>query len=129
MSSCTGSRGNAAWADRVEQLAFNMLPAALDPTGLVCHYLTSANSIDSLGLHTVYKGFKSRANIVYHFLPDALVYFTWSQGFRPGAFNRTTGCWIPNANGMFADFNPDVRCDRDSRPYTPSSEAPPSRLH
>lgn len=60
----------------------------------------SANNIDSLGLHTVYKGFKSRANITYHFLPDALVYFTWSQGFRPGAFNRTVGCWIPNANGV-----------------------------
>jgi len=38
--------GDPVWADRVEQLAFNSLPAALDPTGLVCHYITSANSID-----------------------------------------------------------------------------------
>jgi hypothetical protein len=38
--------GNPVWADRVEQLAFNSLPAALDPTGLVCHYITSANSIE-----------------------------------------------------------------------------------
>ena len=34
-------------------------------------------------------------------LPDALVYYTWSQGFRPGAFNRTSACYIPgNANGI-----------------------------
>jgi hypothetical protein len=38
--------GNPVWADRVEQLAFNSLPAALDPQGRVCHYITSANSID-----------------------------------------------------------------------------------
>jgi hypothetical protein len=38
--------GDPVWADRVEQLAFNSLPAALDPQGKVCHYITSANSID-----------------------------------------------------------------------------------
>ena len=35
-----------------------------------------------------YSGFKNRANITYHVTPDAMVYFTWSQGFRPGAGNR-----------------------------------------
>jgi iron complex outermembrane recepter protein len=62
--------------------------------------LAGATNIDALNLHSVYKGFKSRANISWHFLPEALVYFTWSQGFRPGAFNRTVGCWIPNADGV-----------------------------
>jgi len=62
--------------------------------------LAGATNIDALDLHSVFKGFKSRANISWHFLPDALVYFTWSQGFRPGAFNRTVGCWIPNADGV-----------------------------
>jgi iron complex outermembrane recepter protein len=62
--------------------------------------LAGATNIDLLDLHSVYKGFKSRANISWHFLPEALVYFTWSQGFRPGAFNRTVGCWIPNADGV-----------------------------
>jgi len=38
--------GDPRWADRVEELAFNSLPAALDPQGKVCHYITSANSID-----------------------------------------------------------------------------------
>jgi Beta-L-arabinofuranosidase, GH127/Ricin-type beta-trefoil lectin domain-like len=38
--------GNPVWADRAEELAFNSLPAALDPQGRVVHYITSANSID-----------------------------------------------------------------------------------
>jgi len=38
--------GDPLWGDRIEELAFNSLPAALDPKGLVTHYITSANSID-----------------------------------------------------------------------------------
>ncbi|KUL65782.1 hypothetical protein ADL28_05285 [Streptomyces violaceusniger] len=38
--------GDPVWADRCEDLAFNMLPAALDPQGTGTHYITSANSID-----------------------------------------------------------------------------------
>jgi len=36
-----------------------------------------------------YAGFKSRANVTWHITPDIMAYATWSQGFRPGAFNRT----------------------------------------
>ncbi|WP_353946218.1 beta-L-arabinofuranosidase domain-containing protein [Streptomyces sp. HUAS MG91] len=38
--------GDPVWADRCEDLAFNMLPAALDPQGRAIHYVTSANSVD-----------------------------------------------------------------------------------
>ena len=38
--------GDAVWSDRVEDLAFNSLPAALDPLGRSIHYITSANSVD-----------------------------------------------------------------------------------
>jgi iron complex outermembrane receptor protein len=34
-------------------------------------------------------GFKSRANLTWHITPDVMVYYTYSQGFRPGGFNRT----------------------------------------
>ena len=54
-----------------------------------------ATNIDAENLHTTYKGFKSRANLTWHILPDVLAYYTWSQGFRPGAFNRSSGCYIP----------------------------------
>jgi len=35
-----------------------------------------------------YHGFKSRANLSWKVTDDILVYYTWSQGFRPGGFNR-----------------------------------------
>ena len=52
------------------------------------------NNIDAANLHTTYKGFKSRVNLTWHFLPDALAYFTWSQGFRPGGFNRFSSFYV-----------------------------------
>ena len=48
MQSCeilTQVLGDPLWADRCEQLAFNMLPAALDPNQHGTHYVTSPNSI------------------------------------------------------------------------------------
>jgi len=38
--------GDPVWGDRTEELAFNSLPAALDPQGKAIHYVTSANSVD-----------------------------------------------------------------------------------
>ncbi|WEH38455.1 RICIN domain-containing protein [Streptomyces sp. AM 2-1-1] len=38
--------GDPLWADRCEDLAFNSLPASLDPSGKAIHYVTSANSVD-----------------------------------------------------------------------------------
>ena len=37
--------GDAIWADRCEELAFNSLPAALEPLQRGVHYITSANSV------------------------------------------------------------------------------------
>lgn len=37
--------GDPLWADRCEELAFNMLPASLDPQGKAVHYITCANSV------------------------------------------------------------------------------------
>jgi outer membrane receptor protein involved in Fe transport len=61
--------------------------------------LASATNIDDENLKTTYKGFKSRGNLTWHVTPDALVYYTWSQGFRPGGFNRSFACYIEDANG------------------------------
>ncbi|MGW7090961.1 RICIN domain-containing protein [Streptomyces sp. NPDC054874] len=38
--------GDPLWADRCEELAFNSLPASLDPSGRAVHYITCANSVD-----------------------------------------------------------------------------------
>jgi outer membrane receptor protein involved in Fe transport len=40
--------------------------------------------------HSTYTGLIGRANLTWKVTPDALVYYTWSQGFRPGGFNRGT---------------------------------------
>jgi iron complex outermembrane receptor protein len=50
-----------------------------------------AYSDKSIGLEKTYKGVRSRANISWKFMDDGLLYYTWSQGFRPGGFNRASG--------------------------------------
>jgi iron complex outermembrane recepter protein len=45
-------------------------------------------------------GNKVRANLSWHITDHDLLYYTFSQGFRPGTFNRTTSCHLPDANGV-----------------------------
>lgn len=40
-------------------------------------------------------GFASRANLTWHIAPDVMTYYTFSQGFRPGGFNRFTRAHAP----------------------------------
>jgi iron complex outermembrane receptor protein len=35
------------------------------------------------------KGSRWRGNLTWHITPDVMAYYTFSQGFRPGSFNRT----------------------------------------
>lgn len=64
------------------QLIFN--PAAPDP----CINHSNGGNLDSLGLNRTYTGFKSRGNLTWKATDDVLVYYTFSQGFRAGGFNR-----------------------------------------
>ncbi|HLW25458.1 MAG TPA: TonB-dependent receptor [Steroidobacteraceae bacterium] len=45
-------------------------------------------NINSEGLNKTYSGFRNRANLSWKVTEDALLYYTWSQGFRAGGFNR-----------------------------------------
>jgi iron complex outermembrane recepter protein len=47
-----------------------------------------------------FTGFRSRANLSYHITDDVLVYYTWSQGYRPGGFNPGSQCHLPDAAGV-----------------------------
>ncbi len=49
------------------------------------------HNMDAENLNVVYKGTKWRGNLTWHVTPDAMVYYTFSQGYRPGGFNRTSG--------------------------------------
>jgi len=51
----------------------------------------SVVNIDKAHDRVTYTGFKSRANATWHITSDTMAYFTFSQGFRPGGFNRSVG--------------------------------------
>jgi iron complex outermembrane recepter protein len=76
--------------------------ATPNPNPCVNH--SNFTNLDALHLDKLYTGFKSRANITWKITPDIMVYYTWSQGFRAGGFNRPnsvegssplTGGWAP----------------------------------
>jgi iron complex outermembrane recepter protein len=73
-----------------------------------CSTSTYVANLNAEGLHSTYSGFKSRANLSWKVTDDALVYYTWSQGFRPGGFNPASKLVL---NGEFAvplKFAPDT---------------------
>ena len=54
---------------------------------------------------TTPSGNRARGNLSWHVTDDILLYYTWSQGFRAGQFNRSTSCHnLPPPNG------PDIYC-------------------
>jgi outer membrane receptor protein involved in Fe transport len=55
-----------------------------------CHAQDSYN-LDAQNLRDTESGFKSRGNITWHVTPDLMLYYTYSQGFRPGGFNQNGG--------------------------------------
>jgi iron complex outermembrane recepter protein len=63
--------------------------------------------------NSTYSGFRSRANLSWHITDDMLLYYTWSQGFRPGGFNRGIKYEQPDASGLYqyatpATYSPDT---------------------
>jgi iron complex outermembrane receptor protein len=94
--------------------------------------LCLATPINYSDHHATYTGFKSRGNLTWHITPDAMLYYTYSQGYRPGAFNRVTGgrtpIWVnasgvPLANGVVANPATDTKPTQFNKPlsYTPDS--------
>jgi iron complex outermembrane recepter protein len=71
-----------------------------------------------------YSGFRSRGNLTWHITPDVMVYYTYSQGFRPGAGNRKNSAEVKIAvdpvTGMPTvgyDANPTL-VKQYNKPYT-----------
>jgi outer membrane receptor protein involved in Fe transport len=48
----------------------------------------SAYNLNDPRLADTESGFKSRGNLTWHVTPDVMLYYTFSQGFRPGGFNQ-----------------------------------------
>ncbi len=69
-------------------------------TGTGCQNIpngcTSSNvNIDNAHDQKVYQGFKSRATLTWQVNADTRTYFLFSQGFRPGGFNRSSSSVAP----------------------------------
>ena len=60
-------------------------------------------NLNARGFDRTYSGLTSRANASWKITPDALLYYTWSQGFRAGGFNRaqTAGFSSPLTDNGF----------------------------
>jgi iron complex outermembrane recepter protein len=63
-------------------------------------------NMDAEKLNASYSGTTKRANLTWHVTPDAMVYGTWSQGYRPGGFNRASGkalyAAVNNGDGTYS---------------------------
>jgi outer membrane receptor protein involved in Fe transport len=55
-----------------------------------CQSAASYN-LNKANLRDTESGNKSRANLTWHVTPDVMLYYTFSQGFRPGGFNQNGG--------------------------------------
>jgi iron complex outermembrane recepter protein len=67
---------------------FQNLP--LTATG--CHVVpTYSFNLNADHLQDSESGVKSRVNLTWHVTPDVMLYYTFSQGFRPGGFNQNGG--------------------------------------
>ena len=72
--------------------SFYCFDGGIPATG--CHVLNSgtpyfsAYNLDNPRLADTESGFKSRGNLTWHITRDIMVYYTYSQGFRPGGFNQ-----------------------------------------
>ncbi len=62
----------------------------------------ASHNLDAQNLRDSESGYKSRANLTWHVTPDVMLYYTWSQGFRPGGFNQIGGLQgIPGPDGQW----------------------------
>ncbi|HMA50996.1 MAG TPA: TonB-dependent receptor [Magnetospirillaceae bacterium] len=57
-------------------------------------------SIDAEHEKKHYQGFRSKANTTWKITPDQMVYFTYSEGFRPGAFSRSAKTGLQDGAGQ-----------------------------
>lgn len=56
-----------------------------------CHSPAYSYNLNAANLSDTESGTKSRANLTWHVMPDLMLYYTFSQGFRPGGFNQNGG--------------------------------------
>ena len=76
-------------------------------------------NLDSDNLKNTETGTRSRANLTWHVTPDVMLYYTFSQGFRPGGFNQNGGA--PHAYTQLPPPNPGAGSPNVAQYIIPSS--------
>jgi iron complex outermembrane receptor protein len=79
--------------------SFGCFEAGVPPGG--CQSGSSYN-LNAQNLRDTESGWKSRGNVTWHITPDIMLYYTYSQGFRPGGFNQNGGvfAYAPGPDGV-----------------------------
>ncbi len=76
-------------------------------TTVPCSTPSTERNLAAQHLHSVYSGFRSRANLSWKIADDVLLYYTWSQGFRPGGFNPASRLVLNGTFEIPQKFAPD----------------------
>ena len=71
-------------------------------SGYGCRFVPTGDcqngkNLDADNLHKTFSGHKSKVNLSWKAADHALIYATYSEGFRPGGFNRGQGVITPNS--------------------------------
>jgi outer membrane receptor protein involved in Fe transport len=69
-----------------------------------CHNPLYSYNLNAANLNDTESGFKSRGNLTWHATPDTMVYYTFSQGFRPGGFNQNGGSFHAFTPGLDSQY-------------------------
>ena len=69
--------------------SFGCFEAGVPPGG--CHNPSYSDNLNAAHLSDTEDGNKVRGNLTWHIRPSLMVYYTFSQGFRPGGFNQNGG--------------------------------------
>ena len=66
--------------------------------------LAGATNLDAKGLESASYGFRNRFNLTYKVTPSIMLYYTYSEGYRPGGFNRRAPQTKIKENGVTTEF-------------------------
>lgn len=85
--------------------------------------VAAGNCAFGINLNKSEHGFRSRGNITWHITPDIMAYYTYSEGFRPGGFNRTSSAnGIISLAGVAPYIAGNKATDQFNKPYGYSSD-------
>ena len=70
--------------------SFGCFQGGTPPAGCA-DYPTYSYNLNAQNLRDTESGFRSRANLTWHVTPAVMLYYTFSQGYRPGGFNQNGG--------------------------------------